>query len=118
MHNYHCHENGVDYIFHFLLSNTALFFEVRAVAVNALFKFGEGVESVRDDVITLLERCLMDEDDIVRDRAVQAISTLRSQVQPQKEKKLNMLDLEYTLTKYLGKKHAFHFSLISFRHFF
>jgi len=76
--------------------------EVRAVAVNALFKFGEGVESVRDDVITLLERCLMDEDDIVRDRAVQAITTLRAQVEPKKEKKLNMLDLEYTLTKYLG----------------
>eukprot|EP00493_Phyllostaurus_siculus_P027228 UN27574 len=72
--------------------------EVRAVAVNALFKFGEGVESVRDDVITLLERCLMDEDDIVRDRAVQAITTLRAQVEPKKEKKLNMLDLEYTLT--------------------
>jgi len=77
--------------------------EVRAVAVNALCKFGEGVDSVREDVITLLERCLLDEDDIVRDRAVQAIATLRSKDPPTQSKKFNMLDLEYTLTKYLGE---------------
>ncbi|KRZ26940.1 Coatomer subunit gamma-2 [Trichinella pseudospiralis] len=41
---------------------------VRAVAVTAMAKFGV-CQSLRADVVTLLQRCLLDSDDEVRDRA-------------------------------------------------
>ena len=50
---------------------------VRASAVCAMAKFGMEVESLRTTVITLLQRCVYDNDDEVRDRAtffLQAIS--------------------------------------------
>ena len=50
---------------------------VRASAVCAMAKFGMEVESLRPTVTTLLQRCIYDNDDEVRDRAaffLQAIS--------------------------------------------
>ncbi|CDW55059.1 coatomer subunit gamma [Trichuris trichiura] len=42
---------------------------VRAAAVTALAKFGTSCKDLRSDIITLLQRCLVDSDDEVRDRA-------------------------------------------------
>uniref|UniRef100_A0A5S6Q3T4 Coatomer subunit gamma n=1 Tax=Trichuris muris TaxID=70415 RepID=A0A5S6Q3T4_TRIMR len=42
---------------------------VRAAAVTALAKFGASCKVLRSDIITLLQRCLIDSDDEVRDRA-------------------------------------------------
>jgi len=77
--------------------------QVRAVAVSALQKFGENCPQLREDIMVLLERCLLDDDDVVRDRATTAISFLRE------EEKLclsfdsewNSADLEVALNKYM-----------------
>jgi coatomer subunit gamma len=51
---------------------------VRAAAVAALAKFGVHCEALRDRVIVLLRRCLFDNDDEVRDRAMLSLSLLES----------------------------------------
>uniref|UniRef100_A0A0K0FVY9 Coatomer subunit gamma n=1 Tax=Strongyloides venezuelensis TaxID=75913 RepID=A0A0K0FVY9_STRVS len=50
--------------------------QVRAAAVTALAKFGALCEDLRDSIIVLLKRCLLDTDDEVRDRATFYISIL------------------------------------------
>ncbi|XP_078340160.1 coatomer subunit gamma-2-like [Crassostrea virginica] len=57
---------------------------VRAAAVSALAKFGAHCEELLPSCIVLLERCLLDTDDEVRDRA-----TLYVQILHQKQKALN-----------------------------
>ena len=49
---------------------------VRASAVSALAKFGASVEYLRPRIIILLQRCLHDNDDEVRDRATFYLSAL------------------------------------------
>ncbi|KAL7537421.1 hypothetical protein ACHAXR_007807 [Thalassiosira sp. AJA248-18] len=49
---------------------------VRAAAVAALCKFAAQCPSLRTSIITLLKRCLNDEDDETRDRATVAVSVL------------------------------------------
>ena len=51
---------------------------VRAAAVAALAKFGAACEHLRPSCIVLLERCLLDVDDEVRDRATLYVHLLKS----------------------------------------
>ncbi|KAL3822819.1 hypothetical protein ACHAXA_011456 [Cyclostephanos tholiformis] len=50
---------------------------IRAAAVSALAKFAASCLSLRQSVLTLLKRCLNDEDDETRDRAAVAVSVLK-----------------------------------------
>jgi len=52
---------------------------VRAAAVAALAKFGLNAPALRSQVITLLQRCLHDSDDEVRDRATLYLALLEQQ---------------------------------------
>lgn len=52
---------------------------VRASAVSALAKFGARCPGLRPRIVTLLRRCLFDNDDEVRDRAVFALAVLGAQ---------------------------------------
>ncbi|CAI5952905.1 unnamed protein product [Closterium sp. NIES-65] len=49
---------------------------VRASAVSTLAKFGAQVEALRPRIVTLLRRCLYDNDDEVRDRATLYLNVL------------------------------------------
>ncbi|EGD80432.1 coatomer protein complex [Salpingoeca rosetta] len=49
---------------------------VRAAAVDALTKFGQHCEGVRQSVVIILRRCMLDSDDEVRDRVMFALSIL------------------------------------------
>ena len=51
---------------------------VRASAVTALAKFGMQLDYLRDSIIVLLQRCLHDNDDEVRDRATFFVAMLQS----------------------------------------
>merc|ERR1719271_1644494 len=50
---------------------------VRASAVSALAKFGLQLDYLRDSIIVLLQRCLYDNDDEVRDRATFFVALLQ-----------------------------------------
>jgi len=50
---------------------------VRASAVSALAKFGISIPSLRPSITVLLQRCLYDNDDEVRDRAIFFVTLLR-----------------------------------------
>lgn len=56
---------------------------VRASAVGALAKFGIALEHLRPSVVTLLRRCLSDQDDEVRDRATFYLGILQSGEDPE-----------------------------------
>ncbi|XP_021357768.1 coatomer subunit gamma-2-like [Mizuhopecten yessoensis] len=58
-----------------ILENAA----VRAATVTALAKFGAHCEELLPSCIVLLERCLLDTDDEVRDRATFYVQTLKQQ---------------------------------------
>ena len=51
---------------------------IRAAAVTALAKFAAAVPSLRASIITLLRRCLEDDDDEVRDRATLHVKNLEA----------------------------------------
>jgi len=51
---------------------------VRASAVSALAKFGLQLDYLRDSIVVLLQRCLHDNDDEVRDRATFFVAMLQS----------------------------------------
>jgi hypothetical protein len=51
---------------------------VRASAVSALAKFGLQLDYLRDSIVVLLQRCLHDDDDEVRDRATFFVAMLQS----------------------------------------
>lgn len=51
---------------------------VRASAVSALAQFAIRVESIRASIVTLLQRCLQDDEDEVRDRAVLYLGLISS----------------------------------------
>ena len=50
--------------------------EVRAASVSALAKFGASCPSLRQSIVVLLKRSLVDEDDETRDRAAIAVAVL------------------------------------------
>jgi len=55
---------------------------VRASAVSALAKFGIQLDYLRPSIVVLLQRCLYDNDDEVRDRATFFVALLKSMDQP------------------------------------
>ncbi|XP_003384949.1 PREDICTED: coatomer subunit gamma-2-like [Amphimedon queenslandica] len=57
---------------------------VRAAAVTSLAKFGASCEDLLESILVLLERCLLDNDDEVRDRALLYMEVLK-----QKQKSLS-----------------------------
>ncbi|XP_074645566.1 coatomer subunit gamma-2-like isoform X3 [Tubulanus polymorphus] len=56
-----------------ILENAA----VRAAAVTALAKFGAHCEDLMQSILVLLQRCLMDSDDEVRDRSAYYVSVIK-----------------------------------------
>jgi len=56
--------------------------QVRAAAVTALAKFATRVEELRPSIIPLLQRCLDDDDDEVRDRATMFLRMLGGSTAP------------------------------------
>eukprot|EP01098_Paradermamoeba_levis_P011387 TRINITY_DN486_c0_g1_i1.p1 TRINITY_DN486_c0_g1~~TRINITY_DN486_c0_g1_i1.p1 ORF type:complete len:630 (+),score=220.72 TRINITY_DN486_c0_g1_i1:908-2797(+) len=70
---------------------------VRASAVSALAKFAVKLESLRPKILVLLRRCLVDNDDEVRDRATFYLSMLEQDFELAKELILDA-DLHLPLT--------------------
>ncbi len=64
----------IRYIFNRVILETA---SVRACATTTLAKFGASIPSLTDSVLVLLQRCLHDNDDEVRDRALYMIQILK-----------------------------------------
>lgn len=87
---------------------------VRSAAVTSLAKFGAAVPALTQNVMVLLKRCLNDNDDEVRDRAVLYISLLQSKpklatvlLTEEKVVETGMLcDLENSLQRYLDTPSA------------
>ena len=50
--------------------------QVRAAAISVLGTFGSQCENLLDSVVVLLERCMLDDDNLVRDRASQYLALL------------------------------------------
>lgn len=95
----------IRFIFNRIILETA---SVRAAAVSSLGSFGAAVPSLRENILVLLARCITDNDDEVRDRAVFFINLLG----PGSETARNLLtykpncsftDLELSLQVYLEK---------------
>lgn len=64
----------IRYIYNRVILENAI---VRAAAVNSLAKFGLGDKALTSRIVILLERCLDDVDDEVRDRAAMNLRVLR-----------------------------------------
>lgn len=97
----------IRFIFNRIILETA---SVRSAAVSSLAKFGAGVPALTENVIVLLKRCLNDNDDEVRDRAIFYLNLLDSEVNKHRCKALlfhNPLDafplatLELSLQVYM-----------------
>jgi len=77
---------------------------VRAAAVTALAKFGAACSKLREATMTLLRRCLHDNDDEVRDRATFFLAVLESESETQRWSSSSSLPsihhLEKTLADY------------------
>jgi coatomer protein complex subunit gamma len=82
---------------------------VRSAAVTSLCRFGASVPHLKENVIVLLKRCLGDNDDEVRDRAVFSINLLSSGQQAQELLKgfePDLRSLEYSLQQYTAAEAA------------
>jgi len=64
----------IRYIYNRVLLDSGI---IRAAAVNSIAKFGLLYEPMKEKVIILLTRCLLDEDDEVRDRATLYLQLLK-----------------------------------------
>jgi len=78
---------------------------VRASAVSALAKFGAKLESLRSSIVILLQRCLYDNDDEVRDRATFYVKVLQSSPEMirkfvTEDFKVPIVNLEKSLVEY------------------
>lgn len=69
----------IRFIFNRVILETA---SVRCAAVSSLAKFGTRVPHLTNHIVILLKRCLMDNDDEVRDRAIFYSNLLSSDQQP------------------------------------
>jgi len=94
----------IRFIFNRVILETA---SVRCAAVSSLAKFGVAVPALTEHIIILLKRCLMDNDDEVRDRAILYSNMLSSRL-PQVNGIMNRAkqlppfkDLEHSLALYL-----------------
>eukprot|EP00698_Gefionella_okellyi_P018473 TRINITY_DN5535_c0_g1_i1.p1 TRINITY_DN5535_c0_g1~~TRINITY_DN5535_c0_g1_i1.p1 ORF type:complete len:870 (+),score=251.30 TRINITY_DN5535_c0_g1_i1:62-2671(+) len=83
---------------------------VRAAAVTALVKFATAVDSLRKPVMAVLERCMKDADDEVRDRACLYYTALSSEgsasILLNPEVDVPLQSLERSLRSYLADKTA------------
>eukprot|EP00056_Hartaetosiga_gracilis_P017943 m.8955 g.8955 ORF g.8955 m.8955 type:complete len:868 (+) comp6252_c0_seq1:77-2680(+) len=82
---------------------------VRAAAVEALQKFGQQCHSLRDSIIVLFNRCLLDTDDEVRDRIIYALESLRAGAAAEIDNRptLDIGALERSLNAYLQQEESF-----------
>ena len=67
----------IRFIFNRVILETA---SVRSAAVSSLAKFGSNVPSLTENIIVLLQRCLTDNDDEVRERAVYYVNILSKDI--------------------------------------
>jgi len=78
--------------------------EIRSAAVTSLTKFGVSLPTLRDKIIVLLNRCLFDTDDEVRDRATQGLLLLVNEGAPKsiliEDFKVPIQNLDLALKEY------------------
>lgn len=92
----------IRYIYNRVILENAI---VRAAAVNALAKFGVNDKTLKDRIEVLLQRCLDDVDDEVRDRAALNLKLLQDTKLADRlikdESRFKLNDLEQQLQNYL-----------------
>lgn len=92
----------IRYIYNRVILENAI---VRAAAVNALAKFGVNDKALKDRIEVLLQRCLDDVDDEVRDRAALNLKLLQDTKLADRlikdESRFKLNDLEQQLQNYL-----------------
>ena len=98
----------IRFIFNRVILETA---SVRSAAVSSLAKFGSNVPTLTENIIVLLQRCLTDNDDEVRERAVYYISMLSKDVGLARScinqrPPAPLYQLEGSLLAYLARPHA------------
>ena len=104
----------IRFIFNRVILETA---SVCSAAVSSLAKFGSNVPSLTENIIVLLQRCLTDNDDEVRERAVYYVSMLSKDVGLARScinqrPPAPLYQLEGSLLAYLARTHVNHpFSL-------
>ena len=104
----------IRFIFNRVILETA---SVRSAAVSSLAKFGSNVPSLTENIIVLLQRCLTDNDDEVRERAVYYVSMLSKDIGLARScinqrPPAPLYQLEGSLLAYLARSHVNHpFSL-------
>ena len=104
----------IRFIFNRVILETA---SVRCAAVSSLAKFGSNVPALTENIIVLLNRCLTDNDDEVRDRAIFYINMLRQEAALAKhlinqKQPAPLYQLEGSLLAYLQRPNPSHpFSL-------
>ncbi|PWZ53577.1 Coatomer subunit gamma-1 [Zea mays] len=97
---------------------------VRASAVSTLAKFGALVDTLKPQIFVLLQRCLFDTEDEVRDRATLYLQTLSSEVAIGNDEKdvkdflfgsfdVPLANLEASLRTYEPSEEPFDISLVS-----
>jgi len=78
--------------------------DIRSAAVTSLTKFGVSLPSLREKIIVLLNRCLFDTDDEVRDRATQGLLLLVNEGAPKsiliEDFKVPIQNLDLALKEY------------------
>lgn len=82
---------------------------IKAAALNALCSFGAALPELRGSILTLIRRCLADEDDEVRDRAALALEQLAD------EQRAPQLGPAHTAQAVPGGVAALRRSLLAFR---
>lgn len=97
----------IRFIFNRVILETA---SVRSAAVSALAKLGAAVPALTDNIIVLLKRCLSDNDDEVRDRAIFYVDVLQNNAAAKtvlcSSAPLPYRNLEYSLQVYLEQPPA------------
>ena len=96
----------IRFIFNRVILETA---SVRAAAVTSLSKFAVSMPELRQSIYVLLQRCLNDNDDEVRDRALFCINLLEEETNNKgsakviltNKSKYNIIDLERSLQVYI-----------------
>ena len=98
----------IRFIFNRVILETA---SVRSAAVSSLAKFGSNVPSLTENIIVLLQRCLTDNDDEVRERAVYYINILSKDIAMARScinqrPPAPLYQLEGSLLAYLARAHV------------
>ena len=98
----------IRFIFNRVILETA---SVRCAAVSSLAKFGSNVPALTENIIVLLNRCLTDNDDEVRDRAIFYVNMLQKEQQTARSfinqrQPAPLYQLEGSLLAYLQRAHV------------